>query len=460
MTNRAGDLGGQLDAVQRELQVAEQHHAAHQQQVDDHEQVVDRLTGQLHELRTAREQLQARYLQQVRTAADLDNQMSADHAQLASAQTAAERRREALQQLAAHQLRSQAELQALEQKQTQLAQQAQQQALALEQAQTNLDQHRRELSQRRQQWGQLNARCARCRERAEVLHELEAHLEGVHDGVRQVLARVHSGAAGPLDGVCGLVADLIQAGVDTAAMIDVALGERSQHLVVTGTTLLDYLQSSACKLPGRIGFVWLDCPLPTGEAYQASLAGKAGVMGRADAFVETPALYQALVRWLLGSTWLVETLADALRLRQEAPPGIRFVTRAGQLLDSDGRILAGSAPASVGLVSRRSQLRAARDEMERLGHELDQLQQDCDGLSRSVETQEPQVHQLRAAHQQTSAELAQQAHNGRPRHNGGRTFCNSRTPPKPKCARPNSSSSRPRSDSSPPAASGNSSNCP
>jgi chromosome segregation ATPase len=68
------------------------------------------------------------------------------------------------------------------------------------------------------------------------------------------------------------------------------------------------------------------------------LEGKPGVLGRADRFVETDPEHAPLARRLLGRTWIVENLGRAMELAATASPGLRLVTLAGELLESDGSL--------------------------------------------------------------------------------------------------------------------------
>jgi chromosome segregation protein len=61
---------------------------------------------------------------------------------------------------------------------------------------------------------------------------------------------------------------------------------------------------------------------------------------------------------LLGKTAVVESLPDALSLHREGPQGWRYVTRAGDVLEADGTYRVGPLGASMGILSRRSELEA------------------------------------------------------------------------------------------------------
>ena len=68
------------------------------------------------------------------------------------------------------------------------------------------------------------------------------------------------------------------------------------------------------------------------------LEGRPGVLGRADRFVETQARFLPLAKRLLGRTWLVEKLAQAIELARSVSRGLSFVTLSGELLEPDGTV--------------------------------------------------------------------------------------------------------------------------
>jgi chromosome segregation ATPase len=78
-------------------------------------------------------------------------------------------------------------------------------------------------------------------------------------GVKEVLQKARAATEGPFCHVRGLVADLFDVSVEAAHLVEVALGEKAQHVAVAGgRDLLAYLQSEAAQFSGRVGFLWLD----------------------------------------------------------------------------------------------------------------------------------------------------------------------------------------------------------
>ena len=232
-----------------------------------------------------------------------------------------------------------------------------------------LAESRRQLAQRQKELAGWRERISGATERAAVLEELEKRNEGVGAGAQEVLKQARENPDGPFKQVRGLLADLVQVNVETAPLIEAALGEKAQHLVISpGKRLFDHLAAHGKRLSGRVGFLPLDA-VGRRRARRLDLNGQNGVVGRADRFVEAALELAPLVRRLLGSTWIVENLNHALALSQGAGRGANFVTLAGESLSADGAVVVGQRHASGGLISRRSELRAVQSANCRVGTE-------------------------------------------------------------------------------------------
>src|SRR6185295_3028504 len=109
------------------------------------------------------------------------------------------------------------------------------------------------------------------------------------------------------------------------------------------------------------------------------------VVARADKLVDCPDDYRPLVRQLLGRTFVVRSLDDALRLRAKAPAGTRIVTSAGELLDEHGAIAFGPRQSATSLVSRRSQLRAARIDLAVLDQQIIDAERETAPFRREID---------------------------------------------------------------------------
>lgn len=253
----------------------------------------------------------------------------------------------------------------------------------LKQAQSQLSDDRRTLSQLHKQEAELQGKLTGARERTVVLAELEKRLDGLSAGTREVLRRAQEQPGGPYGTVRGVVADLLRVDADSAQMIELALGERANYLVVEDAARLsEMLSELQGELPARTVFLRLDVPQPTSAVDRVDLSGEPGVMGRADQFVETDESLQALVRRLLGRHWLVDSLQTALQLSSGIGRGLSFITVGGEVVGAEGTVAVGPRKQSGGLLSRRNELRAIEEQVQLMQLDLSEVQE------RSTEVEE------------------------------------------------------------------------
>jgi chromosome segregation protein len=97
----------------------------------------------------------------------------------------------------------------------------------------------------------------------------------------------------------------------------------------------------------------------------------------------------------LADTWVVETLADALRLHSLTEGHCRFVTLQGELIESDGTLFAGTVRNESALLSRKSELRRLRNELHRLEHEIAQRELTLRSLGQNISSTDDQLTQTR-----------------------------------------------------------------
>ena len=201
------------------------------------------------------------------------------------------------------------------------------------------------------------------RSRRQVLHDLQKRMEGVGAGARRILDRkARDGAEGPLGAVLGLVADVFETDIPRAGIVEAAIGERDQHLVVTHSGPLLSDPALAADLPERTTIICLDRLPPVVNVRDFS--DHPGFVATAQSFVRYPDSLEMLARNLLGKTVVVDTLANALAMADEDTAGHRFVTLNGEVAEADGRVQFGPPASRAGLMSRMSELRSVDAQLE------------------------------------------------------------------------------------------------
>jgi chromosome segregation protein len=264
----------------------------------------------------------------------------------------------------------------------------------LAEARKSFEQYKQELAGRKERLSELKSKYTGLIQRAKVIQELEKSLEGVNAGARELLKRSKESRKGYLGDVVGLVADLVAVNVQHAGIVDVALGEIAQYIVVDGRELVDELSSERLKLDGRVGLVQLSAPPTLGADLRVDLSGEGGVIGRANELVQVEERYQTFAQTLLGGTWVCKTLEDAVRLHNGPGKAVRFVTLDGEIVESDGTILAGPKSVTGGIVSRRSELRAIKKNLVGIKSEVETCKEQVTELIELESTAESQVQKL------------------------------------------------------------------
>ncbi len=260
--------------------------------------------------------------------------------------------------------------------------------------------------------------------RIEVLESLEKSHEGMDTGVREVFAILERPDPGPWRTVLGIVADFLGVRREYAPLIDLALGERAHHFIIRDIARLRVAMDQLPQpLSGRVSF----CPLAPLAADAAprpnrllemsavvrmrmpvSVEGQPthpGVVALAEQVVscEAPGL-EDLPRRLLGRTLIVRDL-DTARALAAHTSGFRFVTLQGELLEADGTLTLGSPHAEGGLLSRKSELRDLREQVEQLDSRLAEIDIDLLDLAALIARTEREANDA----EQQAGVLAEQA---------------------------------------------------
>lgn len=255
---------------------------------------------------------------------------------------------------------------------------------------------------------QLEQELARVGERRKGLSRMRR--QAYSPGVQTVLAAAREGL---LAGVRGLVAELLEVPREWEEVVQAALGDQLQDIVVEDWTAaraaVAYLTESqrgrAAFLP--LGALRLPSPVeaPAGD----------GVIGWANELVPPVADdLLGVAACLLGRTLVVRDLDIAQCLLPSLAKGYRIVTLGGELLRSDGSVAGGSEP-EIGsdVVALEREWRQLPQLESQLGSRLKELaaqEQEAatqrDALHRSMEQLEEEARVLRTAMDEHAAKTA------------------------------------------------------
>jgi chromosome segregation protein len=406
---RSGDLESQIAQLETRLTSVTTEHAA----------ILDRAAaaeGQLavasqgyEQVRTAFAQRSNTHREHLRQSAELGKTASALETRLANLQSTRQQTQQQIAELAA----------TIEAQTAELSQRDAASHAALTELETCTAEHaaladrcaqlRHDAETTAKQLAALREQRSAVGERVAVLEELEKRNEGVSAGAKELLALAREAETGPLTRIRGMVADVFNVEIETARIIEVALGDLAQHLVASNSLpLIELLQQTDVRFTGRVGLLRLDLPPQPSPADELDLNDQPGVLGRADRFVETTPEFAPLARRLLGHTWIVNTLDDALRL--QAGPGrhASYVTLAGEHVCADGTMQLGPRPTGIGIITRRSELRALRHQLHQLDTDTDSATDRLQLLTSELQQTEAALAQLATQHQRLAAVAAEQ----------------------------------------------------
>lgn len=280
---------------------------------------------------------------------------------------------------------------------------AEQQATSQKQAQISHELAR----QREQRSGLLSRR--------NVLQDLMAKREGVSQTVRELLKQRDAGQG--FGYVRAIVSDILSADLADAPLIEAALGELQNAVIISEAQALLNDAPVWQKLAGRVGVLALDRLPAFQDGYDWALSGK--TIRRAVDLVHYDPAHAALVYHLLGKTILVENLADALELSLTGPRGYRFVTQAGEVLESanaGGIMQLGDLSKRTGIISRRAEVASLEEQLANLevvitdlNHQIAQCDQHGRTLDGRLQELRQQLYQTDNAKAEASAQLQQTA---------------------------------------------------
>jgi chromosome segregation protein len=405
VSSRAGDVLDRLRDTSAKLEDVEASHRQQRSSLEEGEREFAELDYELEQLRVGNEERRIDYVDRMRTAAQIENRVSSCKSRVEAADTAAQRHQIRQSEIEQQSQEALTEFGELQKRILELDEVVETNGQAVERIRGELTQQRAGLSSVQESLANLQERYGGVTQRSQVLEDLEQKREGIASGVKEVLARAGAEPDGPFGDVQGLVADLIEADVNIAPLIDVALGEAAQRVVVEGRELIDLLKSQSVQVEGRVGFIRREHLERNQASDGPTLHEQPGVIGRAAEMVQVSIEYRSIVRHLLGRTWLVEDLVCALSLQEVySDKRLRFVTRKGELLDADGTLVVGSRQAEAGLISRRSELQSLRDDSAELEREISQAKTQVDQYRTGIERLEQQLASLELEHRQAEEE--------------------------------------------------------
>ncbi len=214
---------------------------------------------------------------------------------------------------------------------------------------------------------------AAAQSRLHTIEELENSLEGHVPGTRAVVEAWHRGE---VRGIEGIVSNLITTDEQFARAMDIAFGARLSN-IITATSedaerAIDFLNM---KELGRATFLPLDTlQNRTGRELTQELRDVRGVIAYAHMLIRTQPQYESIVRFLVGSVLVVDTLQTGIHLVRNRGLRDTIVTLSGEQIAGGGAITGGRYQREKSILSRRVQAQTLREQLSEMHARLARLE--------------------------------------------------------------------------------------
>ena len=206
--------------------------------------------------------------------------------------------------------------------------------------------------------------------RLESLRNLAERYDGYGNSIRRVMEQKDR-----INGICGVVADLIQTGKRFETAVETALGGSIQNVVTedeeTAKKLIAYLKQNRF---GRVTFLPLTAMKNPQQFQREQVLKEPGVIGLAHTLVETKERYRNLMAQLLGRTVVVEHIDYAVALQKKYRYSLRIVTLEGESMNPGGSMTGGAFKNSSSLLSRNREIEELKGKVERSRLDMESVQ--------------------------------------------------------------------------------------
>lgn len=253
----------------------------------------------------------------------------------------------------------------------------------------------------RQREGQLQKEYHVSESRLETVRNLTERYEGYGNSIKKVMEQKNK-----IQGIHGVVADLIQTEKQFETAIEIALGGSIQNIVTdqeeTAKYLIRYLKEN--KL-GRATFLPLTSVKGKASGIKEQVLQEKGVIGIASSLVKADRQYQGILQHLLGRIVIVDTIDHAIALARTYQQTLRIVTLDGESLSPGGAMTGGAFRNSSNLLGRRRELDELEAKKMAVIKEQQEVKEELKRLQLQKNEQKQTIEAEQAKYQQQELEL-------------------------------------------------------
>ncbi|MDY6892449.1 MAG: chromosome segregation protein SMC [Chloroflexota bacterium] len=241
------------------------------------------------------------------------------------------------------------------------------------------------------------------RSRYGTLKKMEENYEWFRQGVRAIMSEWKSGNLKDM-GICGLVADVIEAEASYEDAVEAALGETLQYVIVKdrqgAIRAIDFLQS---RSQGWGGFIPMEGVRP--------LEGVGNTPNRQEQdclidHMDVEGGYEPFVRALLGHVTVAQDLEQAVRQWDNHPWAQTIVTPKGDRVGPQGILTGGGTEdGRSGILAKKKEVKDLGAQLSHLDTSLTTAKAEQNELEMEAVTLETEVQKARQVQTQKSQQL-------------------------------------------------------
>ena len=221
--------------------------------------------------------------------------------------------------------------------------------------------------------------------RLETVKNLTERYDGYGNSIKKVMEQKSR-----LQGIHGVIADLIKTEKRYEIAIETALGGSIQNIVTenedTAKKLIQYLKENRF---GRATFLPLTSVKGKHNGIKPQVLEEQGVIGVASSLVKAEQVYSGIVEHLLGRIVIVDTIDHGIMLARKYQYTLRIVTLEGESLSPGGALTGGAFRNNSNLLGRRREL----EELEQKRMAVMEEQQEVEDRISALQTQKNECKQ-------------------------------------------------------------------
>jgi len=217
---------------------------------------------------------------------------------------------------------------------------------------------------------------ARVQTRLESVKNIAERYEGYGNSTGKVMEQ-----KGVIDGIEGVVSDLIHVEKKYEMAIETALGGNIQNIVTADEAcakkLINYLKEN--KL-GRATFLPLTSVDGRGNFKKTEVLKEKGVLGLASELVDCDSKFDGVIAYLLGRVVVTDHIDSAIALAKKNNYSIHIVTLDGEYLAPGGSMAGGHFKNKSNLLGRNREIEELDEKLNAISKEMDELKNRADDI--------------------------------------------------------------------------------